>query len=241
MQRADKRNFDQFRPVSITPGFINTAPGSALIEIGNTRVICTATYELKVPDFLMNKGKGWLTAEYGMLPASTPQQRKQRESRSGKTDGRSQEIQRLIGRSLRAVVDLELMGEKTVWIDCDVIQADGGTRTAAITGSFVALYQAVKYMLSQKLLIKNPIITHLAAVSVGRVSGQLMLDLSYPEDSSAEVDLNMVMTDQNKIIEIQGTAEAKPFTEAELNEMISLGKKGINDLIRIQKQVLSKL
>ncbi|MFH1227737.1 MAG: ribonuclease PH [Planctomycetota bacterium] len=240
MQRADKRSFDQLRPVSITPGFIGSAPGSALIEIGNTRVICTATYDLKVPDFLVNKGKGWLTAEYAMLPASTPQQRKQRD-RSGKTDGRSQEIQRLIGRSLRAVVDLELMGEKTVWIDCDVIQADGSTRTAAITGSFVALYQAVKYMLGQKLLVKNPIIAHLAAASVGRIGGQLMLDLAYSEDSSAEVDLNMVMTDQNKIIEIQGTAETKPFTELELNEMVSLGKKGIGELIRMQKQVTSKL
>jgi ribonuclease PH len=241
MKRIDNRAFDQLRPVIITPGFINTAPGSALIHIGNTKVICTATYELKVPDFLLNKGKGWLTAEYAMLPASTPQQRKQRESRTGKTDGRTQEIQRLIGRSLRAVVDLELLGEKTIWIDCDVIQADGGTRTAAITGSFIALYQTIRHMLAQKLLIKNPIISHIAAVSLGRVGGDLILDLNYQEDSTAEVDLNIVMTDQNKIIEIQGTAEAKPFTEAELNEMVNLGKKGVDELIRAQKQITAKL
>ncbi|MBI4712383.1 MAG: ribonuclease PH [Planctomycetes bacterium] len=238
--RSDNRQPDQLRKVIITPGFVDSVPGSALIQLGNTKVLCTANWELKVPDFLVNKGRGWLTAEYGMLPGSTTQ-RKPREGRSGRADGRTHEIQRLIGRSLRAVVDLELLGEKTLWIDCDVLQADGGTRTAAITASFIALQQAVKKMLAQQLVIKNPVRAHLAAVSVGNVNGRMLLDLSYPEDSKAEVDMNIVMTDRYEIVEIQGTAESKPFSERELTEGITLAKKGIDELINIQKQVLSSL
>jgi ribonuclease PH len=237
--RIDNRRFNELRQVKITPHFISSVPGSILIEFGNTKVLCSATWDLRVPDFLMNKGRGWLTAEYNMLPAST-KERKPREGRSGRPDGRIFEIQRLVGRSLRGVVDMELLGEKTIWIDCDVLQADGGTRSAAITGSFIALYFAVKNMQEQQLLLKNPITNYLAAVSLGRVNGEVMLDLSYQEDSKAEVDLNIVMTDKEKIIEIQGTAESKPFSQDELNEMVNLAKNGIRELVEIQRQVINK-
>lgn len=236
--RFDNRKPDELRPVKITTGFISSVPGSALIELGNTKVLCTANWDLKVPDFLLNKGKGWVTAEYGMLPGSTGQ-RKPREARTGRPDGRTFEIQRLIGRALRAVVDMELLGEKTIWVDCDVLQADGGTRTAAITGSFIALYITVKKMMKEQLLIKNPIRNYLAAVSVGKVNGELALDLSYAEDSRAEVDMNVVMTDKEEIIEIQGTAEHKPFPQSNLIEMIALAKKGISELIETQKKILT--
>lgn len=237
--RIDNRKLDEIRKVKIIPHFISSTPGSVLIELGSTKVLCSAIWEFGVPDFLLNKGRGWLTAEYGMLPGSTLE-RKPRQGRGGRPDGRIFEIQRLVGRSLRAVVDMELLGEKTIWIDCDVLQADGGTRSAAITGSFIALYFAFKNMQERQLLLKNPIRDYLAAVSLGRVNGELMLDLSYHEDSKAEVDLNIVMTDKEKIIEIQGTAESKPFTQDELNEMISLAKNGIRELIEIQKQVINK-
>src|SRR3989339_326583 len=184
--RFDNRKPDELRPVKITTGFVSSTPGSALIELGNTKVLCTANWDLKVPDFLKDKGQGWVTAEYGMLPGSTSQ-RKPREARAGRADGRTFEIQRLIGRALRAVVDMELLGEKTIWIDCDVLQADGGTRTAAITGSFIALSIVVRKMMQERLLIKNPIRNYLAAVSVGKVNEKLMLDLAYAEDSKAEV------------------------------------------------------
>jgi len=236
--RLDNRKPDELRPVKITTGFVSSVPGSALIELGNTKVLCTANWDLKVPDFLKDKGTGWLTAEYGMLPGSTSQ-RKPREARTGRADGRTFEIQRLIGRALRAVVDMELLGEKTIWIDCDVLQADGGTRTAAITGSFIALSIAVKKMMKEQLLIKNPIRNYLAAVSVGKVNGELMLDLAYAEDSRAEVDMNVVMTDKEDIIEIQGTAEEKPFSQNNLIDMIALAKKGIAELIETQKKILT--
>ncbi|MBI5778221.1 MAG: ribonuclease PH [Planctomycetes bacterium] len=249
--RLDNRKADELRPVKITTGFVSSVPGSALIELGNTKVLCTANWDLKVPDFLLNKGKGWVTAEYGMLPGSTSQ-RKPREARTGRPDGRTFEIQRLIGRALRTVVDMELLGEKTIWIDCDVLQADGGTRTAAITGSFIALSITVKKMMKEQLLIKNPIRNYLAAVSVGKVNSkhrsdrehppgrsELMLDLSYAEDSNAEVDMNVVMTDKEEIIEIQGTAEQKPFSQANLIEMMALAKKGILELIETQKKILT--
>ncbi|MDI6733765.1 MAG: ribonuclease PH [Planctomycetota bacterium] len=237
--RLDNRKFDEIRAVKITPNFVSSSAGSALIELGSTKVLCSANWELKVPDFLRDKGQGWVTAEYGMLPGST-QQRKPRESRTGRPDGRTFEIQRLIGRALRAVVDMELLGEKTIWIDCDVLEADGGTRTAAITGSFVALYQVIKKMISERLLLKNPIRSHLAAVSVGKVNGELILDLSYQEDSIAEVDMNVVMTDKEEIIEIQGTAEQRPFSQDKLIEMLNLAKKGIKELIEIQQKIISK-
>ena len=235
--RLDKRHPDQLRPLSIKRGLVSSAPGSVLIELGNTKVLCTASIELKVPDFLKDSGKGWVTAEYGMLPSATPQ-RKPREMRVGKVDGRTYEIQRLIGRSLRAVTDLELLGEKTIWIDCDVIQADGGTRTAAITGSFIALSDAVKYLIKEQLLVKNPLRSYLAAVSVGKVNNELLLDLTYAEDSKAEVDMNVVMTEAGELVEIQATAEQKPFSEKELSALINLAKKGLTEIFTIQHKIL---
>ena len=236
--RIDNRKFDELRKVKVTPHF-TSAPGSVLIEVGFTKVLCTATWDLVVPEFLKGKGRGWVTAEYGMLPGSTSQ-RKPREGRTGRADGRTFEIQRLIGRALRAVVDTELMGEKTIWLDCDVLQADGGTRTASVTGSFIALYLAVKDMMDKKLLIKNPIKEYLAAISLGRVKGAMLLDLSYQEDSNAEVDLNVVMTEKEEIVEIQGTAESKPFSFNELAEMVNLSRKGVKELIEIQRQIINK-
>ena len=232
--RQDRRKPDQLRPIKITTGFISSVPASVLMEIGNTKVLCTASLELKVPDFLKNAGKGWITAEYGMLPSSTPQ-RKPREGRFGRADGRTYEIQRLIGRALRAVVDLELLGEKTIWIDCDVLQADGGTRTAAITGAFIALALMVKHLLKEGLLIKSPIKSHIAAVSVGKVNGELMLDLAYEEDSRAEVDLNVVMTEGGDLVEVQATAERQPFAQQELFALLQLAEKGISELIKLQQ------
>ena len=239
MKRIDGRAYDELRPVKITRGFTSFARGSALMELGNTKVLCTASVDMKVPDFLKGQGKGWVTAEYGMLPGST-HQRKLREIREGRTDGRSQEIQRLIGRSLRSIIDMELLGENTIWLDCDVLQADGGTRTAAISGAFIALSDAVQSMLKEGILVKDPIKDYLAAVSVGRVKGEALLDLSYPEDSRAEVDLNVIMTAKGELVEVQGTAEGKPFTESELFELIKLAKKGIMGLIDIQRTVLKK-
>ncbi len=234
--RIDQRTFDQIRPTKITPNFSPYAEGSALIEVGSTKVVCTATVEEKVPFFLRNKGTGWVTAEYSMLPRAT-HTRTNRETL--KPSGRTQEIQRLIGRSLRAVVDMKLLGERQILIDCDVLQADGGTRCASITGACVALALAVKSMLQQGKLKKNPIISEVAAVSVGMVENSALLDLCYAEDSTAEVDMNIVCTGSGKFIEIQGTAERAPFNREQMNEMLELAEKGINQLFTIQRYALN--
>ncbi len=238
--RTDGRKDRQLRPIVITPDYIKHADGSVLIEVGDTRVICTAKLEERVPPFLRGSGKGWITAEYGMLPGSS-QERIARESSRGKVGGRTHEIQRLIGRSLRAIADLKLMGEKTVWIDCDVIQADGGTRTASITGAYVALADACRKWLERGALKKNPVLDSVAAVSIGVVDGKVLLDLNYAEDSRAEVDMNIVMTGSGKFIEVQGTAEHAPFTQKKLHRMTEIAGQGIRELLRVQKAVLSKL
>ena len=232
------RAHDALRPVKLTPHFLPHTDGSVLIECGNTKVICTATIDENVPSFLRGKGQGWVTAEYGMLPASTAS-RMRREASIGKQSGRTQEIQRLIGRSLRAVVDMTKLGERQLLIDCDVIQADGGTRTASITGAFVALSLAIQKLLNQGLLNHNPLIDSVAAVSVGIVGGIPLLDLDYPEDSGCDSDVNIVMTGSGKIIEIQGTAEGAPFSFDELNTLIQLATKGITELNQLQHQALT--
>ncbi len=237
MIRKDGRSPLDIRDVRLIRNYIRHAEGSALIEMGETRVICTATVEEKVPPFLRDTGKGWITAEYSMLPRST-RTRIIREASMGKVGGRTHEIQRLIGRSLRAVVDLDALGERTIWIDCDVIQADGGTRTASITGSFVALVDALRFLCREGLIEKVPLIDAVAAVSVGIVDGEVLLDLNYEEDSAAEVDMNIVMTGKGSFVEIQGTAESKPFTDHDLKKMIDTGRKGINILIDKQKECL---
>ncbi len=238
--RVDLRDNDELRPIKITPDYIKNANGSALIEFGNTKVICTATIEEKVPPFLKGTGKGWLTGEYGMLPAST-QTRKARESSRGKVDGRTQEIQRLIGRSLRSIINLEEIGERTIWIDCDVIQADGGTRTASISGGFVALAYCVNWMIENGLIEKSPLYGQVAAISAGIYDGQAILDLCYEEDSAAKVDMNLVMTNKGEFSEIQGTGEEDPFTLEELQQILTIGKKGIQELISIQEESLGDL
>lgn len=230
--RADGRNFDQMRPVQITRDINIHAEGSVLMEIGNTKVICTATVEDKVPPFLRGQGEGWITAEYSMLPRAT-QVRTQRESSRGRIGGRTHEIQRLIGRSLRSVVDLKSLGERTIWIDCDVIQADGGTRTASITGAFIALADALR-RIDGNIGVKE----YLAAISVGIVNGQPCLDLCYLEDSTAEVDFNVVMTQSGTLVEVQGTAEGAPFSRAEMDQLMDLAEKGIQDLMGIQRTLL---
>lgn len=235
--RNDGRNQDELRPVKITMDYLKYAEGSVLIEVGNTKVLCAATLEDRVPPFQKGSGKGWISAEYSMLPRAT-QTRTQRESVKGKLTGRTYEIQRLIGRVLRAVVDLNALGERTIWIDCDVIQADGGTRTASITGAFVAMVAALQGLVNQGVLNKLPITEYLAATSVGKVEGDLLLDLCYEEDSQAEVDMNIVMTASGKFVEIQGTAEEYPFTRDEMNGLLSLGEKGTQELIQYQKKVL---
>lgn len=234
--RIDGRKKDETRKIKITRNFIKNADGSVLIEVGNTRVICTASIENKVPPFLKDKNKGWITAEYGMLPRST-EKRMIRESSSGKVGGRTMEIQRLIGRALRAVVDLKQLGERTIWIDCDVIEADGGTRTASITGAFIAINDAVYNAIRNGLIEKNPITNYLAAISVGILDNEPLLDLCYTEDSSAQVDMNVVMTEDDKIVEIQGTAESSPFSTKTLNELMSMANKGIKHIIKIQKEI----
>ncbi|MFH2138323.1 MAG: ribonuclease PH [Candidatus Omnitrophota bacterium] len=234
---SQNRSSDELRKVKITRNFIKYAEGSCLIEVGDTKVICTASCEEKVPPFLKDKGSGWITSEYGMLPASC-RSRIPRESSKGKVGGRTQEIQRLVGRSLRTVVDLEKLGERTIWIDCDVIQGDGGTRTAAITGSFVALADALYSLVQAGKIEVFPIKEFVAATSVGIINGKPTLDLNYEQDSTAEVDMNLVMTSQGKFIEIQGTAEREPFDQASLNELLELAKKGITELIAMQKEVL---
>ncbi len=236
--RPSNRQPDQMRPVTITRHYTMHAEGSVLIEFGNTRVLCNASVEDRVPGFLRGQGKGWVTAEYGMLPRSTTQ-RMGREAARGKQGGRTMEIQRLIGRSLRAVVDMEKLGERTITIDCDVIQADGGTRTASITGGFVALADAVGALLADGTLEENPLCGSVASISVGIYKGVPVLDLDYPEDSNAETDMNVVMTDAGRFIEVQGTAEGHPFSEEEMNAMLGLAKKGIGELIEAQRSALA--
>ena len=233
MTRRDGRSTDQLRPVKMTPGFMPYAEGSCLIEMGNTKVICTVTVDEGVPKWLFGKGLGWVTAEYSMLPRSSPQRIK-REVNNGRPSGRTQEIQRLVGRALRAVVDMGKLGERTLWIDCDVLQADGGTRTASITGAYVALAQAVvKLDLSRAALLDT-----VAAVSVGIVGGEPMLDLPYEEDRDAQVDMNVVMTGAGKLVEVQGTAEEGAFERSELDTLLDLATKGINELSQMQRDTL---
>jgi len=235
--RPDGRNNDEIRTVKIQRKFMETAEGSVLISMGNTRVICTASIEEKVPPFLKDQKKGWVTAEYSMLPRST-QTRTFRESSSGRVSGRTHEIQRLIGRALRSVVDLSCLGERTIWVDCDVIQADGGTRTAAITGAFIALSDAIQYALKKGLIERTPLQEYIAAISVGVVNGNNIIDLCYSEDSIAEVDMNIVMTQHGRFVELQGTAEGKPFSRESLEHLLQLAEEGIYQLIHIQKQVI---
>lgn len=238
--RSDNRNPDQMRPVNILPGYINTAEGSVLIEVGNTRVICTASIEETVPPFLRNTGKGWITAEYSMLPRATLT-RTPREITKGRSSGRTHEIQRLIGRSLRAVTDLVRLGERTIWIDCDVIQADGGTRTASITGAFIALGLALEKLVEAGTLTSAPLRDFVAAVSVGIVDGEILLDLCYEEDSRADVDMNFVMTAGRKLVEVQATAEHQVFDEPQLAKMITLAGQGVQALIAKQQAMLGTL
>ena len=236
--RNDGRKANQLRPLSITPSYIKTADGSVLIEMGDTKVICTAKLEERVPPFLRNSGKGWITAEYGMLPGSS-QVRVGRESSRGKIGGRTHEIQRLIGRSLRAIADLKSLGERTVWIDCDVIQADGGTRTASITGAYVALVEAARRWRQRGVINVDPVKDSVAAVSIGMVGGKILLDLCYEEDSRAEVDMNYVMTGSGKFIEVQGTAESAPFTKRQMERMAEIAQQGIKELLKAQKKVIT--
>lgn len=238
--RPDGREANQTRSVSIERQYIKHAEGSVLIKVGDTRVICTATIEDKVPPFLRGSGQGWITAEYSMLPRATPV-RNQRESTKGKLSGRTMEIQRLIGRALRSVVDLPKLGERTVWLDCDVIQADGGTRTASITGAFVAMADALNGLAEKGVLDNIPLTDYLAAVSVGVVNGTPVLDLSYIEDSAAKVDMNVVMTGSGEYVEVQGTGEETPFSPDELQRMLSLAKEGIDQLIDKQKEALGSI
>jgi ribonuclease PH len=237
MQRSDGRHPSDLRQVTISRDFLPHAEGSVLIEMGRTKVICTATVDEKVPNWLRGSGQGWITAEYGMLPRSTDS-RMNRESSTGKVGGRTQEIQRLIGRSLRSVVDLKAMPELTIWIDCDVIQADGGTRTASITGAFVALYDSLRWLVEKGKITEIPLSEFVSAISVGIVDGEPLLDLCYEEDSRAQVDMNVIMTQSGKFIEIQGTAEAAPFDRTEMDRLIDLASKGITELTAIQRKVI---
>jgi ribonuclease PH len=237
VKRLDGRGPNALRPVKITRNYLKHAEGSALIEMGDTKVICAASVEERVPQFLRTTGKGWITAEYSMLPRST-HTRTSRDTLRGRGDGRSFEIQRLIGRSLRSVTDLKSFGERTIWIDCDVIQADGGTRAASITGAYVALVDAFRKMVRNGMIEKVPIKDSVAAVSVGKVKGKALLDLNYEEDSRAEVDMNVVMTGSGKYVEVQGTAEETVFTKREMDELTNIAQKGIKELTRIQKKAL---
>ena len=238
--RIDGRRRDQIRPVKVTRNFTKHAEGSVLIEMGDTKVICTASIEEKVPPFLKGKGSGWVTAEYAMLPRAT-HDRSPRESVKGKQGGRTLEIQRLVGRALRAVIDTARLGERTVWIDCDVIQADGGTRTASITGAFIALADAMTVLKKKELVKKNPLTDYLAAISIGKVGGQVLVDLAYEEDSHAEVDLNLVMTGAGQYVEVQGTAERTPFNKKDMDEFLDLGWGAIRELVELQKSLIGSL
>jgi len=237
MTRSDGRQSDELRKLKITKNYIKYAEGSCLIEIGDTKVITTATIENTVPPFLKGKGVGWISAEYGMIPRSC-KTRVQREASKGKLGGRTMEIQRLIGRSMRSVADMSKMGERTIWIDCDVIQADGGTRCASITGSFVSVILALQKMVSDGLMKAMPISDYVAAVSVGMLDGKPILDLNYDEDSTADVDMNVIMTGDGRFVEIQGTAEREPFKREDMNKLITLAGKGIDELVGAQKKIL---
>jgi len=238
--RKDGRRNDQVRPVTITRNFIKHAEGSVLIEMGGTRVICTASVEEKVPPFLKEKRLGWVTAEYAMIPRAT-HERTPREAVRGKQGGRTLEIQRLVGRALRAVTDQAEMGERTIWIDCDVIQADGGTRTASITGAFIALADAFATLKKRDLIKKRPLTDYLAAVSVGKVGGEVLVDLAYEEDSMAEVDMNLVMTGGGRFVEVQGTAERRAFAKADLDAFLASGWQAIQRLVALQKELIGDL
>lgn len=238
--RSNGRDTDQLRPMKLTTNVNKYAEGSVFIEMGETKVICTATVDEKVPPFLKGQGKGWVTAEYSMLPRAT-HSRNQREANRGKLSGRTMEIQRLIGRALRSVVNLQALGERTITLDCDVIQADGGTRTTSITGAFVAMAIAINKIAQQHRLPVFPITDYLASISVGIVDGQAMLDLNYEEDSKAKVDMNLVMTGAGQFVELQGTGEESPFSREELNELLERGEKGIHELIERQKEVLGPI
>lgn len=238
--RIDGRSNDQLRPARIIPGYLKFPMGSALIQTGDTTVVCSVCVEDRVPPFLKGTGQGWITAEYGMIPGATPE-RNQREASKGRQGGRTMEIQRLIGRSLRAVVDLTVLGERTLWVDCDVIQADGGTRTASITGSFVALAQALNRMRAEGIIERLPILDFVAAVSVGEVESQQMLDLCYEEDAKARVDMNVVMTGSRKLVEVQATGEGGAFTREEFLGLLALAEKGIAELIQLQRSVLGPI
>ncbi len=235
--RSDGRAPDQLRPVRITPKYLKHAEGSCLIEVGDTRVICSVSVEDRIPPFLKGKGEGWITAEYGMLPRATTT-RSQREAAKGHPSGRTHEIQRLIGRSLRAVVEPKGLGERTLWVDCDVIQADGGTRCASITGSFVALVEALRHMKKAGTIQELPVLDFVAAVSVGKVGEEVRLDLAYDEDSTAHVDMNVVKTGHGRFVEIQGTAEGDPFSEEEMKELLAAADKGIKELVSLQRKAL---
>lgn len=239
-QRTDGRRPDAIRPVKITRPFLKYADGSVLIEMGETKVICTASVEEKTPPFLRDKGQGWVTAEYAMLPRAT-HDRTPREASRGKQSGRTLEIQRLVGRALRAVTDLPAMGERTIWIDCDVIQADGGTRTASVTGAFIALADALASLKKKRALAKIPLTDYLAAISVGRVRGTSMVDLCYEEDSTAEVDMNLVMTGNGQLVEVQGTAERGLFGKEDLDQFLALGWTGIQQLVKLQRDCVGHL
>jgi len=240
VKRADGRAWDELRPIQITPGFQSFAEGSALIELGKNRVLCSVSVEERVPGFLRGEGSGWITAEYAMLPRSTVT-RTPRDSSLGRVAGRSQEIQRLIGRSLRAVTDLTALGERTFIVDCDVLQADGGTRTAAITGAYVALHQAMQTLANMGVISSIPLKSAVAATSVGIVHSYRLLDLCYDEDYKAEVDFNVVMTSKGEFVEVQGTAEAKPFSKETIDSLLSLAEKGIKQLFEIQQAALESL
>ncbi len=237
MLRSDKRRANQLRPIKLTPAWARHAEGSCLIEIGATKVLCTASVEENVPSWMRNSGKGWVTAEYGMLPRST-HSRKPRDAGRSRPDGRGVEIQRLIGRSLRAVVDMRALGERQIVVDCDVLQADGGTRCAAITGGWVALSQAILTLQNKGILDKNPLTGNVAAISVGLVSGQAVLDLPYYEDSNADVDMNIVMDGAGQLIEVQATGENSTFSRAQMNELLDLAEVGIHELIELQNMTL---
>lgn len=237
--REDGRAENQLRKIKITRDFNLYAEGSVLIEFGNTKVICTASVSEKVPPFLKGQGKGWITAEYSMIPRATGE-RNQRESAKGKLSGRTMEIQRLIGRALRTAIDLDKLGERTVTIDCDVIQADGGTRTTSISGGYIALALAMKKLVNEGIIAENPIISNVAAISVGIVAGTPMLDLKYSEDSAAEVDMNVVMNGEGRFVEVQGTGEEATYTRTELNELLDLAEAGINEIIELQNKVIGE-
>jgi len=238
-RRPSGRAFDELRPLRLTRGFTRHAPGSVLIEVGGTRVLCTASVDNRCPPWLKGKGQGWVTAEYGMLPGAT-HTRGRREAAAGKQSGRTQEIQRLIGRSLRAAIDLEALGERTVTVDCDVLEADGGTRTASITGAWVALCDAMTHLKGKGIIKRDPLHGSVAAVSVGLVDGVAVLDLDYPEDASAETDMNVVMNDAGGFIEIQGTAEGHAFRREELDALLALAGKGVGELVALQREALDR-